>query len=115
MNSRTLSSLAALALMVISIKPAAAQTSAATPEQIEFFEKRIRPLFVQHCYRCHSAETKKLGGKLYLDSREGVRVGGRSGPAIVAGKPKESLLIQAVRSDDKDVRMPRDGKLSAQE
>src|SRR5262245_20066767 len=83
--------------------------SDATPEQIEFFEKRIRPLLVQHCYRCHSQEAKKLGGKLYLDSRDGVRVGGRSGPAIVPGKPKDSLIIQSVRSEDKEVRMPRDG------
>ena len=94
--------------------PSFAQNDA-TPEQIEFFEKRIRPLFVQHCYRCHSQEAKKLGGKLYLDSREGVRAGGRSGPVLVPGKPKESLLMEVVRSDDKDVRMPQGGKLSAPE
>jgi hypothetical protein len=101
--------------LLVACVPATFAQERATPEQIEFFEKRIRPLFVQHCYRCHSQEAKKLGGKLYLDSREGVRVGGRSGPAIVPGKPKQSLLMESVRSEDKDVRMPRDGKLSAQE
>ena len=105
-------------LIVASLWPLDAKagpTEKATPAQLEFFEKRIRPLLVTHCYRCHSQDAKKLGGKLHLDSRDGVLRGGRAGAAIVPGKPNESLLIEAVRSEDKDVRMPRDGKLSAQE
>ena len=62
----------------------------------EFFEKRVRPLLVQHCYECHSAESKKLKGGLRLDSREAVLRGGDSGPAAVAGDPETSRLVVAV-------------------
>src|SRR5437773_367202 len=58
---------------------------------IAFFEKRIRPLLVQHCYSCHSAQAPKLKGGLRLDSREGLLKGGASGPAIIPGKPADSL------------------------
>lgn len=64
---------------------------------VEFFEKRVRPVLVEHCYECHSAEAKKLKGKRRLDSREAVWRG---------GKPEESLLISAVQYHDKDLRMP---------
>ena len=73
---------------------------------IEFFETRVRPVLVEHCYECHSAEAKKLKGGLRLDHREELLRGGESGAAIVAGKPDESLLITAVRYQDKDLRMP---------
>src|SRR5688572_11019864 len=84
------------------------------PDQhVEFFEKKIRPLLVEHCYKCHSAESEKLKGGLRLDSREGVLKGGESGPAIVPGDPDKSLLIKAVRYADKDLQMPPEGmKLS---
>ena len=73
---------------------------------IEFFEKRIRPVLIEHCYECHSAEAKKVKGKLRLDSREAVLRGGEIGPAIIEGKPMESLLISAVQYHDKDLQMP---------
>ena len=73
---------------------------------LEFFEKRVRPVLVEHCYECHSAKAKKLKGKLRLDSREAVLRGGETGPAVVAGSPEESLLISAVRYHDKDLQMP---------
>ena len=76
---------------------------------IEFFEKKIRPLFVQHCYECHS-ESKKVKGGLLLDARAGWAKGGDSGPAIVPGNLDESLLIEAVRYDG-DFQMPPKGKL----
>jgi hypothetical protein len=76
---------------------------------IEFFERKIRPVLVEHCYRCHSAATKQRGG-LVLDSREGLRRGGDSGPAVVPGKPDESLLLRAVRYAE-EPRMPPKGKL----
>jgi mono/diheme cytochrome c family protein len=78
----------------------------------EFFEKKIRPLLVEHCYACHSKDAKKQRGGLLLDTRAGLRKGGETGPAIVPGKPKESLLIKAVRHLDPELKMPRDGKLS---
>src|SRR5579872_2561134 len=81
---------------------------APTPEQIEFFEKRIRPLLVDHCSECHG-EGRAKGG-LRLTSGETLRRGGDSGPAIVAGKPDESLLIEVVGHQG-DIKMPPKQKL----
>ena len=79
----------------------------------EFFEKKIRPLLVTHCYECHSTDARKIGGGLLLDSREDVRKGGDSGPAIEPGELDASLLITAVRYTDDSVKMPPKGKLPA--
>ena len=73
-------------------------------EQVEFFEKKIRPVFVAECYECHGG--KKQKGGLALDSREGLRDGGESGAAIVPGKPEESLLIRSITHADPDLKMP---------
>ena len=76
---------------------------------IEFFESRVRPVLVAHCYRCHSAEAEDLKGGLRLDIRAGWQQGGESGePAIVPGKPDESLLIRAVRHEQGVSAMPPD-------
>ena len=56
-------------------------------------------MLVKHCYECHSRDAKEVGGKLLLDTRDGLRKGGESGPALVAGKPDESLIVQALRYD----------------
>ncbi|HEY1603363.1 MAG TPA: PSD1 and planctomycete cytochrome C domain-containing protein [Pirellulales bacterium] len=80
----------------------------------EYFEAKIRPVLVEHCYECHSAQAKKLGGNLLLDSRDAVRKGGESGEVIVPGKPDESLLVAAVRYSADSVHMPPNGKLSAE-
>ena len=80
------------------------------PEQTEFFERKIRPLLVEHCYECHSAEHEQEGD-LLLDSRAGVLGGGASGAAVVPGEPDNSVLISAVRYHG-DRQMPPDGKLS---
>lgn len=82
---------------------------AAENEELAFFENKIRPALVKHCYQCHSEDAENIGGGLLLDSRESVREGGQSGPAIVAGDPDESLLIQAIRYDH--VEMPPDNPL----
>ncbi len=74
-----------------------AQESKANKQAIAFFEKHIRPVLVQHCYECHSAGSKKIQGGLSLDTREGLLRGGESGPALVPGKPQQSLLIQALK------------------
>ena len=61
------------------------------PEGFEFFEKRVRPVLVERCYKCHSASAEKLKGQLHLDSREGLLQGGESGkPAIAPGEPENS-------------------------
>ncbi len=75
-----------------------------------FFEQRIRPLLVEHCYACHSGRAKKQKGGLRLDLRSTVRSGGESGPAIVPGRPEQSLLISAVRHES--LKMPPERKLS---
>ena len=88
--------------------------SALAQDDTEFFEQKIRPVLVTHCYECHSADAKKLGGKLLLDSRDGVQLGGDSGPAIESGSPDTSLLIKAVRYKDDASNMPPQGKLPDQ-
>ena len=82
-----------------------------TPEQEQFFEAKIRPVLVTHCGKCHASTAQKLRGGLRLDSREGLRSGGDSGPAIVPGQPDESLLLRAIRYRDEDLQMPPKGKL----
>jgi hypothetical protein len=77
----------------------------ADPKGIEFFENKIRPLLVTHCFECHSDKAAKLRGSLRLDSRDGLLQGGDNGPAIVAGKPAESLLLQSLRHTG-DLKMP---------
>ena len=81
-----------------------------TAEQLRFFETNVRPVLVEHCQKCHG--DKKQWGGLRLDSREAVMRGGDTGAAIVPGKPKESLLIRAVRHEDEDLKMPKEGKLT---
>src|SRR5262245_56152004 len=75
-------------------------------EKIEFFEGRIRPVLANHCYACHTES--KLGG-LRVDSRVALLEGGKSGPAIVPGRPDESLLIKAVKHTDPRLKMPMGG------
>jgi len=87
---------------------AAAPAWAATPEQIEFFEAKIRPLLAQECYECHSTATKQKGG-LVLDSRPGWQAGGDSGAAIKPGDPSGSLLIQTLKHEHEDIKMPKNG------
>ena len=86
--------------------------SAAPEAGLEFFEKKIRPVLVEHCYQCHSTESvaaNKLKGGLRLDTQGGTRAGGDTGPAVVPGKVDASLLIKALRQDQ--FEMPPKGKL----
>lgn len=76
----------------------------------KFFEERIRPVLVEHCYECHSAEAETVEAKLLLDSRTGMLAGGESGSPIVIGKPDKSMLIHALRFED-DLEMPPDKPL----
>ena len=80
-----------------------------TDEQVSFFETKIRPVFVNHCYKCHSKEFSSSKGGLRLDVREALLKGGDSGPAIVPGNPKESLILSALRHED--IQMPPKSKL----
>ncbi len=87
--------------------------NAAADEGIEFYEKRIRPLLVEHCYACHAGKSDALKGGLRLDTAEGIRAGGDSGPVLVPGDPQESLLITAVSYSGEFVNMPPKRRLPA--
>jgi cytochrome c553 len=78
---------------------------------IEFFEKKVRPILVEHCSKCHATEGKKPKGGLALTSQEALLKGGDSGPAIVPGHPEKSRLIEAVCYNNVDLRMPPRAKL----
>ena len=67
------------------------------------FEQKIRPVLVKECYSCHSADAKKVKEGLRLDSKAGLLDGGDSGPALVPGKPAESLLLDALRHNGIDI------------
>ncbi len=80
-----------------------------SPEAIDFFESRVRPILVDRCIKCHGP--KKQSSNLRLDSREAALKGGDSGPSVVPAKPEESLLIQAVAQTHEELKMPPSGKL----
>ncbi|MDX1925144.1 MAG: DUF1549 domain-containing protein, partial [Pirellulaceae bacterium] len=84
-------------------------------EDLAFFEKRIRPLLVDKCYECHSAESKEVQGELLVDSRATLRRGGTKGAGVVPGDLDHSLIIEAVRYKDDTLQMPPDEKLSDSE
>lgn len=85
------------------------QAATADAAKLEFFEARIRPALVDHCYSCHSTGAKEVKGGLLLDSRQGLLVGGDSGAALVPGNTDASLLLEALRHDG--LEMPPDRKL----
>ncbi|QDV35295.1 PSD1 and planctomycete cytochrome C domain-containing protein [Tautonia plasticadhaerens] len=95
------------------VLPSAAAPAAPQADQaaLDFFEANVRPVLVEHCYSCHSAEAPRLRGDLALDTREGLLRGGALGPALVPGDPDASLLLEAVRYEDELLRMPPSGKL----
>lgn len=79
-------------------------------DSVDFFESRIRPVLIEHCYACHSSETEDAGG-LLLDSRQGWQTGGDSGPPIRPGDPETSRLLKVISYTDAELEMPPDGKL----
>jgi Protein of unknown function (DUF1549)/Planctomycete cytochrome C len=90
-----------------------AQAAELPADQVEFFEKKIRPVFVEHCYKCHSEKGEKgIKGGLSLESRQGIRKGGDTGPALDLGNPDKSLILQAIRYSDEDLQMPPKHRLS---
>ena len=79
-----------------------------------FFESKVRPILSEKCYECHSASANKSKGGLRLDHINLILKGGDSGPALVIGKPLESLIMEAIRYEDPDFHMPPKEKLSKQ-
>ncbi len=104
-----------LLLLALSLPALADDRSATTPDA-QFFDSEIHPILQEHCFKCHSHAAEKIKGGLVLDSREAVLAGGDSGPAVTPGDPEKSLLIDAIRYEDKDLQMPpKDQKLSAEQ
>lgn len=85
------------------------RTDADRAAKLEFFEAKIRPVLVEHCYQCHSEQAKNVRGGLLLDSLEGVNQGGDSGAIVVPGDPGESLLLSSLKHES--FEMPPDRKL----
>ena len=81
-------------------------TAAADISNADFFENKIRPVLAEHCYECHSATSKKIKGGLRLDTRANLLAGGDTGPALVPGKPDQSLFYKAITHQDPDLTMP---------
>jgi len=104
MRFRYPSSLCLLALLATGAAAADQQRA-----ELDFFEKKIRPVLVKHCYRCHGQGEEDPKGGLRLDSRESVRTGGDSGPAVVPGDVDESLIVAALRHEG--LEMPPENKL----
>ncbi len=88
----------------------AGHPAARADDGVEFFETRIRPALVEHCYACHSAAAKKAKGGLRLDTAESLRKGGDSGPAVAA-EDAPHLILRAVEYGDEAAAMPPKGKL----
>lgn len=82
-------------------------------DDIAYFEKYIRPVLLDKCYSCHSAQAKSVKGGLYLDSKAGILQGGDSGSAIDLHSPSKSLLLQVLKYDS-EIKMPPRGKLPEQ-
>ena len=108
---RPVTSLSVLATLVLLTQ---STSGLAAPKDARHFEQQVRPLLVERCLECHTAGKKTKGG-LALDSKPGWKKGGDSGPALLPGKPDDSLLIRAVGYADKDLQMPPKEKLSEKE
>lgn len=101
-------------LIVIGLALASGVEPLRSEEPLAFFEKEVRPLLINRCYECHSAE-KKVKGGLALDTRNAILKGGDSGPGLVAGDPEKSKIVEAVRYLNHDLQMPPKSKLPAAE
>jgi hypothetical protein len=102
----SLRSLRLTAVLIASLSTAA---FGADPAGVQFFEAKIRPVLIKHCYECHSADSKSLKGGLLVDTADGLKKGGDSGPSVYPGKPEDSVLLQAIQYENYE--MPPSGKL----
>lgn len=109
MNNNTTMKMAPWIAGIVALLACPAVSAEPSPEDIEFFEKQVRPILVDSCSKCHG--DRKQEGGLRLDSRASLLKGGDSGPAVVEGKPTDSLLVEAIGYTG-DVKMPPKGKLA---
>lgn len=100
------------AISLDAAEPMSSAHAGISAEQLNFFEKNIRPVLVEHCYKCHSAESDKVKGGLTLDTKQGSLLGGESGHAgITPGNVAESSVYQAITWQNDDMQMPPKNKL----
>ncbi|MDF1740854.1 MAG: DUF1549 domain-containing protein [Verrucomicrobiales bacterium] len=103
-------------LQAVALLGAASLSSfAEATEGFAYFEEKVRPVLVAHCYECHSEEAGKRKGGLWLDRKEGWVHGGDAGPSLVPGDPEGSLLVESIRYADTDLQMPPKSRMSAEE
>ena len=96
-------------LLPLTVSIAAARVFATpTPDELEFFEKKVRPVLAEQCYKCHGPEKQK--GKLRLDSLEATLKGGENGANIERGSSAKSGLVASVARLNEDEAMPPEGK-----
>ncbi len=102
--------LLAAVLVFAKINLLVAQTPQAQPttQQKEFFESRIRPVLIEHCYECHNSEDA-TEGDLAVDHRKAMLAGGEGGAIIVPGNAGKSRLIAILRHDVDGLEMPENG------
>ncbi len=100
--------------MLVTAVPGQEKQPADSPQAAQFFETKVRPVLAEHCFKCHG-NIKKPKADLRLDSRAALLTGGDQGPAIVPREPDKSLLIKAIRYDDKELKMPPSKKLSREQ
>jgi hypothetical protein len=102
-----------MSVLALDWAPAPAQESKKplSPQAVQFFEAKVRPVLAEHCFKCHG-DVKKPKGGLRLDSLEGMLTGGDQGSALVPGQPAKSLLIKAIKYEDQELKMPPSKKLT---
>jgi hypothetical protein len=108
-NRHRLQHKAWLVIVFVAVSASSLLAADPSPEDIEFFEKQVRPVLVQSCFKCHG-ETKQEGG-LRLDSRAAALMGGDGGAVIEPGKPDDSQFVEAIRYTG-DLKMPPKAKLA---
>jgi hypothetical protein len=96
---------------VLAVLAGPARAAEPSPEQVEFFETKVRPLLADHCYQCHGAKKQMAG--LRLDTADGFRKGTDEGPVVVPGDPAKSPMVRAVRREG-DHPMPPKQPLPAE-
>lgn len=103
------------AFTLLNLTPEAGAKSDFSREDLDFFEKEVRPVLEERCLECHSASAKKLKGGLSLETRDALLRGGESGQAAIPGNPETSRMIAAVRRHDAELQMPPKKPLSSSE
>ena len=97
--------------LTLFLGPARCLADAPSGAAVERFEKKVRPILVEKCHRCHGSALQK--GGLRLDSRESLLKGGESGPVVNPGHPEKSELVRAINYEADGFQMPPTGKLDA--